>query len=312
MSEPSARNSQEAIARLREFGYAFNEAGQLRKIDKISGEPGEEPYEFKISDNQAKNQEHYEQLANQIPEIIYELLEKNGLKRTYIPKGVPIEHSTFVFSQPQPLSQSKKLLVLIHGSGYVLAGQWARRLIINNSLDHGTQLPYIQRAQKLGYDILVTNTNDTTRMIKGKRTPIKGLENSMTHAAYVWEHIIMPSQPESVAIVAHSFGGAVSRALTEKYTKFFKEKVYAIALTDGTVGHPPAGCQKYFLDVTCNWVSSNEPLDTDLTQGDAAENITCVSAGHPEHEWTSYSAIESVFKFLEKKFEQHMKAKQVV
>lgn len=102
-------------------------AGQLRKIDKISGEPGEEPYEFKISDNQAKNQEHYEQLANQIPEIIYELLEKNGLKRTYIPKGVPVEHSTFVFSQPQPLSQSKKLLVLIHGSGYVLAGQWARR-----------------------------------------------------------------------------------------------------------------------------------------------------------------------------------------
>lgn len=203
------------------------------------------------------------------------------------------------------------------------------RLIINNSLEHGTQLPYIQRAQKLGYDILVTNTNDTTRIIKGKRTPIKGVDNSMNHAAYVWEHIIMPSQPESVAIVAHSFGGSVCRALVseyvfpvdillifyilqaEKFTKFFKEKVYAIALTDGTVGNPPASCQKYFLDVTCNWVSSNEPLDTDLTHGDKDKNITCVSAGHPEHEWTSSAAIESVFKFLEQKHQKYAEAKQI-
>lgn len=146
MSEPCTNSSQEAIARLREFGYAFNEgdyannyscqtfiytygyaAGELRKIDAASGKPGDLPYEFKISDNPATNQEHYEQLANQIPDIVYELLEKNGLKRTYIPIGEPIERSTFVFTQPQPLAQSKKLLVLIHGSGYVLAGQWARR-----------------------------------------------------------------------------------------------------------------------------------------------------------------------------------------
>ncbi|TDG44185.1 hypothetical protein AWZ03_009415 [Drosophila navojoa] len=310
MSEPCTNSSQEAIARLREFGYAFNEAGELRKIDVASGKPGDLPYEFKISDNPATNQEHYEQLANQIPDIVYELLEKNGLKRTYIPIGEPIERSTFVFTQPQPLAQSKKLLVLIHGSGYVLAGQWARRLIINNSLEHGTQLPYIQRAQKLGYDILVTNTNDTTRIINGKRTPIKGLDNSMSHAAYVWEHIIMPSQPESVAIVAHSFGGSVCKALAEKFTKFFKEKVFAIALTDGTVGHAPASCQKYFLDVTCNWVSSTEPLDTDLTHGDKEKNLTCVSAGHPEHEWTSSAAIESVFKFLELKHQKYLKTKQ--
>lgn len=150
----------------------------------------------------------------------------------------------------------------------------------------------------------------------------------MSHAAYVWEHIIMPSQPESVAIVAHSFGGSVCKALVseevfqidfivilclwqaEKFTKFFKEKVFAIALTDGTVGHPPAGCQKYFLDVTCNWVSSTEPLDTDLTHGDKEKNLTCVSAGHPEHEWTSSAAIESVFKFLELKHQKYIKTKQ--
>lgn len=77
----------------------------------------------------AENREHYEKLASQIPEIIYELLEMNGLQRTYIPLNTPIDRSSFVFTQPHPLSQSKKLLVLFNGSGYVLAGQWARKYV---------------------------------------------------------------------------------------------------------------------------------------------------------------------------------------
>lgn len=44
------------------------------------------------------------------------------------------------------LTNPDKLLVLIHGNGVVRAGQWARRLIINEDLDSGTQIPYIKRA----------------------------------------------------------------------------------------------------------------------------------------------------------------------
>lgn len=33
------------------------------------------------------------------------------------------------------------------------------RVIINDCLDNGTQLPYIKRAKEEGYGILVTNTN---------------------------------------------------------------------------------------------------------------------------------------------------------
>ncbi|KAH8419054.1 hypothetical protein KR222_002109, partial [Zaprionus bogoriensis] len=282
--------------------------GELRKLDPVSGEPGEQPYEFKISENHAKNQEHYEKLANQIPDIVYELLEKQGLKRTHIPLGLPIEQSTFVFTQPQPLHESKKLLVLIHGSGFVLAGQWARKLIINNSLDHGTQLPYIKRAQKLGYDILVTNTNDTKRIVNKKHTPIQGVGDSISHAAYVFEHIIIPSNPESVAIVAHSYGGSVTGALAQKFLDFFKQKVFAIALTDGTIGYPPANCKQYFIDVARNWVSSRDPLDTFEIDGPRDQNITCVSAGHVEHEWTSYAAMESVFTYIEAKYQERVRA----
>ena len=46
-------------------------------------------------------------------------------------------------------------MVLINGSGVVKAGQWARRLIINNGVKYGTMLPYIEMAKDRGYEIIV-------------------------------------------------------------------------------------------------------------------------------------------------------------
>ena len=34
------------------------------------------------------------------------------------------------------------------------------RLMINGSMDQGTQLPYIREAQRCGYGVVVLNTND--------------------------------------------------------------------------------------------------------------------------------------------------------
>jgi len=53
-----------------------------------------------------------------------------------------------------------KLLILIHGSGAVRAGQWARALCINESLEIGSVLPYIREAKKAGYGVIVCNPND--------------------------------------------------------------------------------------------------------------------------------------------------------
>ncbi|KAI8118229.1 UPF0528 protein [Lucilia cuprina] len=298
---PKTKSGQ-AMEKLREFGYAFNAAGELRKIDKTTGEAGDEPFQFEITKDHAKNQAHYEKLADQIPEIVYDLLEQNGLSRTYIPEEAPIEESTFFFTYPEKLNKPKKLIVIIHGSGFVRAGQWARSLIINNSLDHGTQIPYIKRARDLGYDIVVTNTNDNYRIIDGKRKPIQGLSSATTHASYVWQKYVMASEPESVAIVAHSAGGGVTVDLARRYPEFFKNKVFAIAFTDSAHSFMPEDVRKIIGHKTCNWVSSNKPLDTEIKT--AKDDIKMVSAGHSKHEWTSYSAFESVFKYLENKYEE--------
>ncbi|KAH8418108.1 hypothetical protein KR009_003471 [Drosophila setifemur] len=301
-TDPPASNSEQAIIKLKKFGYAFDGAGVLRKVDSVTGEPGTEPFCYNISEDAEENDKHYQKLANQIPEIVYALLEKEGLSRTYIPFGNPPELSTFVYSQPAKLSQSKKLLVLIHGSGQVKAGQWARSLIINNSLDHGTQLPYVRQALKLGYDILITNTNDCRRLCKGKETPIKGVATSTEHTNYVWKNIVLPSNPESVAIVAHSYGGYLTMNLADKFADFFKEKVFAIALTDSVMGGSQTNNKDYMSRVACDWIVSRTPLDTPVSA--SKESIRRVSAGHTKHEWTSYSAIDSIFKFIEEKYEQ--------
>nr|XP_017000346.2 FAM172 family protein homolog CG10038 [Drosophila takahashii] len=306
-SPAPATNCEQALVQLKNFGYAFDGAGVLRKIDPATGEPGKEPFSYNVSDDAAENEKHYQNLANQIPEIVYALLEKNGLSRTYIPFDTAPDRSSFVFSQPAKLSQSKKLLVLIHGSGYVKAGQWARSLIINNSLDHGSQLPYVRKAQKLGYDVLITNANDCRRFYNGRDNPIKGVESSVEHMKYVWKNIVLPSNPESVAIVAHSYGGCLTLDLVERFTDFFKEFVFAIAFTDAAMGSPKAKTRDYLCEVTCDWVASDTPLDTPVSQ--SKNSIRKVSAGHTKHEWTSYSAIDSVFKFIEEKYEQRANRK---
>lgn len=60
------------------------------------------------------------------------------------------EPRSFIYMSADAMSNPAKLLVLIQGDGVVRAGQWARRLIINQDLDSGTQIPFITRAKEVG------------------------------------------------------------------------------------------------------------------------------------------------------------------
>ncbi|XP_030374329.1 FAM172 family protein homolog CG10038-like [Scaptodrosophila lebanonensis] len=282
--EKAIKKYNEALARLRQLKYAFNEAGQLRKVDENTGKPGDQPFEYQISGDRVENEDHYEKIGDEVTEIVYGLLEQNGLKRLTIPFHMPYNQSSFIFTQPAQPDCSNKLLVLIHGLG---------------------ALPYIRRAQKLGYDIVVTNTNDNMRYFVGVYTSTDEVANPMQHANFVWEKIVMASKPQSVAIIAHSYGGHLAMFLSRQHQEFFKEKVFAIALTDSAHYDVPKDSREYLQKVTCNWASSEEPLDTVLPIPD--DEVHKVSAGHANHEWTSYTAMESVMKYIEEKHEEHLR-----
>ncbi|XP_010781365.1 protein FAM172A [Notothenia coriiceps] len=132
---------------LEEFEYAFNEYGQLRHLK--SGEP----FVFNAREDLHRwNQKRYEALGEIITQYVYELLEKkcNMTKQILPAERTDDEPTSFIYLSPDALSNPSKLLVLIQGSGVVRAGQWARRLIINQDLDSGTQIPFITRAMEVG------------------------------------------------------------------------------------------------------------------------------------------------------------------
>ena len=123
---------------LADFGYGFDYLGQLRQLS--DGQPTERPFKFEVKPgNRAYNQRHYEALGDILTEEVFRLLESSGLERLAVPPleedgsgGGAVPHS-FVFASPD-YATADGLLVLIHGSGVVRAGQWSRRLIINESL----------------------------------------------------------------------------------------------------------------------------------------------------------------------------------
>ncbi|XP_073480604.1 cotranscriptional regulator ARB2A isoform X1 [Aquarana catesbeiana] len=139
------------------FEYAFNENGQLRHIK--TGEP----FVFNYREDLHRwNQKRYEALGEIITKHVYELLEKDcNLQKVYLPiDATENEPKSFIFMSKDAMTNPDKMLVLIHGSGVVRAGQWARRLIINEDINSGTQIPYIKRAMKEGYAVIVLNPNE--------------------------------------------------------------------------------------------------------------------------------------------------------
>lgn len=289
---------------IEEFGYHFNDFGQLRHVK--TGEP----YLFEVRPNDVPyNQKRYEALGDLVTEHVYHLLEtETKLSRFRIPVDARDgEPSTFIFASEDALTNKSRLLVLIHGSGTVRAGQWSRRLIVNDSLKKGTQLPFIRRALGLGYGVIVMNTNDNFRMYGGVKRAIRDSENPEKHGRYVWEWFVEKAAAKHIAIIAHSYGGVVTvNLMTEFYA--MRDRVFAIAMTDSvhSMQHQkvPSWVVQWLCQVSCNWVSSPEPLDTPMKLRRDSADIRRVSAGTVTHELTSWSSFASVFEFLETAYQK--------
>lgn len=208
--------------------------GQLRKFDKSTNKLTDEPFQFEVSPNADINQKRYENLGEIITKYVYHLLIEMGLHKIYVPNDVPENQANFVFCTKPDLINVKQLIVIIHGSGVVRAGQWSRSLIINQSSNHGTQIPYIKRAIELGYDVLITNTNNIYNTDEnGELVKLVGNATPVEHGFLVWQQLILPATGiERLVIVAHSYGGVVTLSLVKKFPEFFKEKCMAVCFTD--------------------------------------------------------------------------------
>lgn len=218
--------------------YVCLGANQLRKIN---GDPVE-----KYIDN-----DEFEKLTNALVEHTYQLMVDAGLKKIYVPSK---RNNTlnFVFGTKTNFQNTDKLLLFVNGSGKVRAGQWARALILFDSIEHGTMIPDIQQAIKLGFDVLVLNTNNNFRMVNGAYFNIPNQQQE--HITAVWEQLVEPAfhQINTFGIVAHSAGGNQVLKLANDYPDEFIQKCFAIAFTDSTLWDLkslPSGLHDWFIKV---------------------------------------------------------------
>jgi len=300
----SSKDDEEFGTTLKDYGYEFDSEGVLR-------DDNDEAFNFNVRKNHAYNQRRYEALGKVITEEVYNRLEEDcGLEKIYVPEDAcESEPRSFIFATPDFYTNEDTLLVLIHGSGVVRAGQWARSIIINKGLKEGSQIPYIETAKKKGWAVIVLNTNlnMAERKDEDGTVSLDDVKHSGTaeeHGLYVWQNIISQSKASTILVVAHSFGGVVTARLAEK-TEDFIDRVKAVALTDSVhaLRHMDVHklVEKFYENNVINWVCAptpvNSPVKSHLSQrgGDCALR----SAGVMKHELTSHSAKESVFKWFD-------------
>jgi len=283
---------------LEDYGYHYDEEGMLRQLE--NGE------KFLFI-----NQKHYEKMGEMIVKDIQErLVKEHGMEEYIIPiEPIPDGYPTSSFFLSKGALENDVLLILVHGSGNVRAGQWARKPCFNDGLEIGSVLPYVARAHELGMGVCVMNPNLNSQMVKGRLIDVKGSESPEHHLIYVWDRFLNQCAAKHIFIVAHSYGGIATINLIENKERELFPRLRALALTDSMHFFKHRGLSRdalNWLSTECvDWVTSKDPLDTPVDNG---AECYCCSAGTLLHEHTSGLAKDSIFKFFLSKQETYEKA----
>ena len=116
------------------------------------------------------------------------------------------------FKLPRPEeNRGRRALVLIQGTGAVRAGIWARSVCINENLELGSMLPFMDICRDLNIPVLVMNPNLNSDPETGVTIPFSG--SMSDHAVYVWEKYVKDSGFDQISVIAHSAGGGCVSAI---------------------------------------------------------------------------------------------------
>jgi len=181
--------------------------GIIRSLDDPT-----KPYDHRQHESQ------YTQLSEYVMTFVQQQMQQQySMQEVWIPEPHQIEPEysslpkcnifmSYAFRQPIPeINRKQRALVLIQGSGAVRAGIWARSVCINDGLETGSMLPFIDLAKRLNLAVMVMNPNYTSDPETG--IPIPNSNSMVDHALFVWENYVLNSGFEDICVVAHSAGG---------------------------------------------------------------------------------------------------------
>lgn len=279
--------------------YKYNENGELlhkktgKKCDRLG-------------------QQEYELVGMYVQKYVENLLIQTfDLITLYVPNKTSTDFSVRDESQAQckiaitkDFPTNPKCLMLIQGTGAVRLGQWARSVCINDNLRLGTMLPYLEKAIKNNFSVIIFNPNEKYDF-KNDKKQIKEFNTMEKHSVYVYNNIVKKNKNiKEIYIVAHSRGGDCAvEILLENKEDLLGGKIKKIAFTDSVHGDEYLDLKKEgvekFREISRNYITSDKPLGT-FVKGykKAYGGVDCYSSGHEKHEYTSGTAIEEVFKFF--------------
>ena len=207
--------------------YKYNENGELvnKKTGKKCG---------------MLNKQEYDLVGMYVQKYVENLIiNKFDLDILYVPNK---ENNNFE-KRDEEIAQCKilttkdfktnpKCLILIQGTGVVRLGQWARSVCINENLNLGTMIPYVDKAIKNNYSVIIMNPNErkdfkTEKIIEEFKTMEK-------HSVYVYNNIIKNNKNIiEIYIVAHSMGGECTvEILLNNKEDLMNKRIKKIAFTD--------------------------------------------------------------------------------
>lgn len=121
--------------------------------------------------------------------------------------------STSVLASPDWLTASKMLLIVNNASGSLL-GIFSRSLCLDQGLSKGSMIPYIERALRAQYAVLILRPNTNSIGEKPNNVPILGSESPEIHALYVWENIVAKAENISyIALLGYGNGASLCKDL---------------------------------------------------------------------------------------------------
>lgn len=213
----------------------------------------------------------------------------------------------------QDWTEKEKLLIFVQNQSGGYIGIWSRSLCFDQGLARGTMIPYISKALKndFGVMILRPNTNSIINSKTGKKEPIVGSETPEIHALCVWENVIpMANNVKSINFISYGNGATLCHDLFLKSTLDHRyDMVTGIACIEASAfgeKDDPTDIKNKLQSIAVNFECSKPcPRGSHMQFRDERLGCSSLSMGLPDGDTdvvnvavSAYMALDPVFDFL--------------
>ena len=196
---------------IEKFGFYYDNMGVLKSLTDPT-------LKYK-----ADTQEEYEEFAIAVRNFIQIKVMEQKLGMI---KSSGISEKDYIYYTNDFFTNEYGCLVMIQGSGPVRPGIWARQCCINESLDIGAMIRFVEKAKELKMSSLILNPNETSKpasvwekLFDCETIKMPGKDQSVPESSKIIDNKISIAKcpAKRIFIIAHSAGGWACTKICKKF-----------------------------------------------------------------------------------------------